>query len=438
MVAAEGVRYTAPMFVGIDFGTTNSALAVASEGGDVRLVGYEARGQRFDTFRSVLYFDADERGPDRRPLCTGGMEGIWAYLEGDGEGRFVQSIKSHLASRSFSSTNILGIRYTLEDLVALVVGQLKERAAREAGPLPERVVAGRPVHFVNDEDDTEGDALAEARLREAFGRAGFREVVFALEPVAAAYRYESRLSADEVVLVADFGGGTTDLCLVEIGPSHRARKERRVLGVGGVGLAGDRLDQRVLHHAVAPRLGLGSTYEVIGGEADVPLWLYTHLSRWHLLSFLKSPKTLALLDTIEATANDRDAISAFRALIEEDLGYPLHRAVERAKIALSSSDEALLSFAEARVERALLRGDFDAWIAPDVQAIASAVDQLLSSTGIEPARVDRVFMTGGTSLVPAVRSAFAERFGADKLLGGEELTSVAQGLALVARDVFGG
>jgi hypothetical chaperone protein len=419
-------------FVGIDFGTTNSAVAVCDANGVSRLV----KLRNADTMRTVLHFDADERGPDRKPLCTAGYEAIDAYLDSDGAGRFVQSIKSYLASKTFTSTNIFGAIYTLEDLVSLFVTRLRSAAQASGVELHKRVVVGRPVHFVRDDvDEGEGDLLAEARLEKAIRAAGFDDVRFELEPVAAAWRYEQRLERDELVLIADFGGGTTDLCLVRVGPKARTDRARRVIATDGVGLAGDVFDQRIIQHVVAPRLGMGSTYRLMVGEADVPLWLYAHLASWHRLSFLKSKKTERLLESILATANDREGVAAFKQIIDEDLGYRLHQAVERTKIALSRASKAQLTFDDVDIDVTVERADFEQWIAPDVARIDEALARVLVRAGLEPKNVDRVFMTGGTSLVPAVRNAFAKRFGHDKLTGGEELTSVAAGLALAARDI---
>lgn len=420
-------------FVGIDFGTTNSAVAVCDSAGVSTLVKL-GKKRKADTMRTVLHFDADERGPDRKPLCTAGHEAIDAYLDSDGAGRFVQSIKSYLASKTFSSTNIFGAIYTLEDLVTLFVSRLRAAAKENGIELPKSVVVGRPVHFVRDDvDEGEGDALALARLERAMKGAGFDDVRFELEPVAAAWRYEQRLKKDELVLIADFGGGTTDLCLVRVGPTARSRREGRVIATDGVGLAGDVFDQRIIQHVVAPRLGMGSTYRLMVGEADVPLWLYAHLASWHRLSFLKSKKTERLLESILATANDREGVAAFKQIIDEDLGYRLHQAVERTKIALSRAEEAQLTFDDVGIDVTVARADFEQWIAPDVARIDEALVRVLSRASLTAKDVDRVFMTGGTSLVPAMRNAFAKRFGAAKLTGGEELTSVAAGLALAAK-----
>lgn len=423
-------------FVGIDFGTTNSTLALCDASGDVQLTEFEAGGKRYDTFRSVLWFDPDRREPDNAPVAVCGIEGIHSFLAGGSHGRFVQSVKSYLASRSFRSTSIYHRVFSLEQLIALIVSQL---AAKATGPLPQEVVVGRPVHFVGErenEESDEDDAYAEGRLKDAIQRAGFKDVRFVLEPVAAAYQYESTLTKDELVLIADFGGGTTDLCLVDVGPSYRGKAERTVRATAGVALAGDAFDQRIIQHAIAPRLGMGTKYRVFGGDADVPMWLYASLARWHLLSFLKSPKTMQTLDTVVGGAHDKAALSTLRRIVEDDLGYTLHQAVEKTKIALSTQEEATLDFDAGTISCVVRRRDFEQWITKDLTRISGAIEAVLSRAKLKANQVDRVFLTGGSSLVPAVRRLFADVFGEERLRGGHEMTSVGRGLGLAARDLF--
>jgi hypothetical chaperone protein len=415
--------------IGLDFGTTNSAIAIADDAG-VRLVRFGDAS----TFRSVLFFDAEERGPDRRPLALAGPAAIERYLASDGAGRLVQSMKSYLASRGFKATQVFTSVYTLEAMIALVLAAL-----RAAAPGPGRVVVGRPVRFAGA-DSADDDAYAVGRLAAALAQAGFdaETLSFEHEPVAAAYHVERRLGADELVLVADFGGGTSDFCLIRVGPSFAAAP-RPILGVEGVALAGDAFDGRILRHLVAPELGRGGSYVIDGKRMAVPPWLFGHLERWHHLSFLKTPENLTLLERIAdgSTGPQRDRIAAFRHVIDNDLGYHLYRAVERAKVELSSRAHATLRFPEPRIEKTFARDELEGWIRPELEAIAAAVDRLLARTGVEARAIDRVFMTGGSSFVPAVRRIFTERFGAERLIGGDELTSIASGLALRGRDALG-
>jgi hypothetical chaperone protein len=415
--------------LGVDFGTTNSALALATQGG-VQLAQFRLFGRDVDTFRSVLYFDPDVR------TAMAGPAAIEEYLAQDGSGRFIQSIKSYLPSRLFKSTNVGGRVYPLEDLIAIILRALRTQSEQQLGALPERVAVGRPVRFAGSEHaDDEAHALA--RLRAALDRAGFGEVVFEYEPVAAAYKYESELTRDELALIADFGGGTSDFCVVRVGPSVRARGRQPgdILGTEGVGIAGDAFDGRIVRHLVAPQLGRGSEYVSLHGkDMTVPPWLYSHLQRWHELSFLKSQKTLALLETIQRGAKAPAQIEALKHLIENDLGFALYRAVERLKVELSIAEEAVLEFTDGplALSARVKRREFESWIADQLDAFAACVDRLLAKTGVWASDIDAVFMTGGSSLVPAVRAVFERRFGASRIHSGGELTSVAVGLALRA------
>ena len=239
--------------VGLDFGTTNSAIGVF-EDGKVRLARFRHAAGFSDTFRSILFFSPDARDSAGRYVPVGGARAIDAYLEAEGKGRLIQSLKSYVADRGFQATSIFGRTHSLIDLLVLLLGDLRARAEEELGPLGNRLVVGRPVHFAYADDE----ALAIDRMKEALGKVGWTDVTFEYEPVAAAYYYERTLEKDQRVLVADFGGGTSDFSLIEVGPSHRGGGPRTILGNDGVGLAGDALDAKVLHHLVAPKLGLGS------------------------------------------------------------------------------------------------------------------------------------------------------------------------------------
>ena len=423
--------------IGIDFGTTNSAVACAGPSG-VSLARFGAAGS---TFRSVLCFDPDDRTKNGRPRPVAGPRAIERFLELGGDGRFLQSLKSYLPSRLFQSTAIFGHRFSLEDLIGALAADLLTSAAASLGARPPVVVVGRPVHFAGA-STAEDDAWAEDRLRRALGLAGLPEVVFEYEPVGAAFHYEAQLRRDELVLIADFGGGTSDFCLARVGPGVRARGRKRedLLGTSGVGLAGDVFDGQLVRHLVAPHLGKGSTRRAMEKEVVLPAWIFGYLERWHYLSFLKSADTLDFVREAARTSSAPRQLEALLHLVESDLGLALYRAVERTKIELSAKASATFAFHDGPVdiEARVTRQDFERWIAPEVAAIAGCVDGLLAQTQVPAGAVDRVFMTGGTALVPAVRKVFADRFGADRLRGGDELTSVASGLALRALELARG
>jgi len=435
--------------IGIDFGTTNSAIAWAGESGQAEVAKFFLVGEPISTFRSILYFEAEcvwERG---RPVAMVGPEAIEGYLDNDGEGRLMQSLKSFLASRLVSATSVFGYDYPFESLISRILEGLWDgaepqlRAAGWAGHgvvgKPPKIVAGRPVRFVGSQDDA-GDAYAEGRLRKAFANAGFADVEFVLEPVAAALHYESGLVADETVLVADFGGGTSDFSLLRVGPSYSGNPadRGRVLGTRGVGLAGDALDAKIVQQVVAPALGQGSEYRTMMGKVmEIPRAIFEKLKRWNELSILKTRQNMDMLHGYLRTAVEPDKIAALIHLVEHNLGYRLYRAIESTKVALSTQESAMLEFEDEGNEIAarVTRADFESWIAPELEAIGGCVDELMAETGMSVGDVDTVFLTGGTGQVPAVRRLFEERFGADKVRTGQFLTSIASGLALHARAI---
>jgi hypothetical chaperone protein len=296
------------------------------------------------------------------------------------------------------------------------------------------------VHFVGAEKQ-EDDTFALDRLRAAFAAAGFDNIDFELEPIAAAYAYESTLDHDELILIGDFGGGTSDFSLVQVGPNvrKRGRKPQDLLGNSGVGLAGDAFDARIVRKLVSPALGSESFARSLNRVLPaVPAWIYANLERWHYLSFLRTANVVEILKSARLRALEPEKIEALVTLIDEDLGYHLHQAVQRVKFALSQSDTAEFHFRDGSMDLriAVTREAFESWIADELETIRSCVERLLQSSGVAPRQVDRVFLTGGTSLVPAVRRIFTEQFGEDRIRTGNEFISVARGLALRAEEIL--
>jgi hypothetical chaperone protein len=424
-------------FIGIDFGTTNSAVGLAGPSGPPRLASLPTPSGFAPIWRSVLYFEPVTDG--RGPFVSAGARAIERYLANEGEGRLILSIKSHLASRQYARTRILGRNWTIEELIAAFLKQIRAAVTETEGKeLGRRAVVGRPVRYWGAHDEKD-EANALSRMRAALAGAGFDEVLFEYEPVAAAARYAADLDHDELVLIADFGGGTSDFSLVRVGPSMPTIEGGAILATSGVGIGGDTFDGRVVDAAVAPRLGKGSDYEAddFGGRAPVPTWLYGHLRRWHHLSFLKTPENLRFLEKIARGAGDPDGIERFLHVIDDELGLPLHQAVEAAKIVLSEATAARLTFNRPPVtlDTPIERNQFEQWIAKDISRINAAIDEVLVKAGVAASDVERVFATGGSSFVPAVRRLLETRF-PERVVGGEELTSVAWGLAVRARQCF--
>jgi hypothetical chaperone protein len=424
--------------IGIDFGTTNSSIARATGGEGVELVRFPIASGVTEAYRSLLYLELHkERGRTTIKSWTG-PTAIEQYLAAETKGRLIQSLKSYLTSRSLTTTDVFGHRRTLEELIARILADLREQAERQFGLSIRHAMVGRPVRFVGAENE-EDNLHAIGRLRKAFQIAGYESVDFEMEPVAAAYYYESTLDHNELILIGDFGGGTSDFSLLQVGPEirRRGRTPRDFLGNSGVGLAGDVFDARIVRNLVSPRLGAGSQARSHDKVLPaVPNWIYAKLERWHHLSFLRTRAVLNMLHSTRVQAFEPEKIEALIHLIEEDLGYHLHAAVQRAKCRLSQASDAEFRFVDGGLEirAAVSRAEFEEWIAEDVGALERCIDSLLRSSGVHPTDVDAVFLTGGSSFVPAVRRLFDVRFGADRVRSGNEFTSVARGLALRAAE----
>ena len=415
--------------IGVDFGTTNSVVSFLNSNGSTTTTRYPLGKAELEVIRSVLCFWNDGT-KDRVALRHAvGAEAIEAYLDDPLESRLMMSLKTYLAQRSFSETRVFGRPFTLEDLIALFLrGILPKRDAQPPGTV---LVAGRPVQFAGDTPD---DDLGGQRLSAAYATAGWPEVQTALEPEAAGYRFVRGLNAPAVVLIGDFGGGTSDFSVLRFDP--RGDHTVRALGHAGVGIAGDTFDYRIVDQVVSPRLGKGSTYRVFETDLPVPPDYYSSFARWHRLSLMRAPRTMRDIEAVARKAQYPDRIRALLRLIRDELGYALYRAVSEVKAELSRAETAVLRFTHADfgINEIITRNDFESWIAPDIARIAATVEVALTQAGSRDDEVDHVFLTGGTSLVPAVRDLFVTRFGAARVSGGSEFVSVAEGLALIGDD----
>ena len=409
--------------IGIDFGTTNSVVALARADGSVASRSWPGLAGPTSTFRTALAFWREGRAVAH----AAGPQALARAEAPSGDSRFIQSLKTHLASRAFSDTRLFGQRFTVEDLVALFLGDLLGDERPEAP-----VAAGRPVVFAGHVPD---EALAIARLHAAYAAAGLPRATLAYEPLGAAYWYARDLTRDETVLVADFGGGTSDFSVLRFSRSG-GRLVAEPLAHSGVGVAGDTFDTRIVEHAVAPRLGKGATYRSFAKELPIPAYIHAAFSQWHQLSWLKSGTILADLRKLAADSARGAELEDLATVVEMDMGLALYRAVGEAKADLSTSERTTLRFGGwgLRIEAEIARADFDGWIARDLHAIDAAVDEALARAGLDETGIDAVFLTGGTSFVPAVRRLFARRFPAERLHQGDAFQSVASGLALLAAD----
>jgi hypothetical chaperone protein len=296
--------------------------------------------------------------------------------------------------------------------------------------MPPRLIVGRPVNFAGQQPNAD---LALQRYEIAFRRLGFEDIRYAYEPVAAAFFFARKLTADATVMVADFGGGTSDFSIVRF---HRERGQIRSEGLAtaGVGVAGDAFDYRIIDQLVSPELGKGTSYRAtFGQELPIPNRYYAAFARWEQLALLRASRDMRDIRRLTREALEPEKIERLVEVLDNNHGYRLYQSVSRLKEALSAAETATFRFeaGDVRIEKPVARAAFDRWIAPELAAIAAAADEALARAGLTPASVDKVFLTGGSSFVPAVRQLFADRFGEAKLESGGELVSIATGLALI-------
>jgi len=414
--------------LGIDFGTTNSVIVLATPDGETKTIRFSFPDHPdSDTCRTLLCLWQDHEGGRLVLKEAIGPAAIDAYLDDPAESRLIMSMKTYLAQKSFRETQLLGRRMTLDMLIAQFLKCLLDNV--DLDPAQVSTTVGRPVHFAGDRAD---DAFGEQRLRESFARAGFGKVSIALEPEAAGWRFAQRLKAPATVLVGDFGGGTSDFSILRLDPD--SKKGAEALGYSGVGIAGDQFDYRIIDNVISPHLGKNCTYRVMGGSPlPVPIEWYASLGRWHRLSLMRTPQTMRNIQDVARTVSEPDKLQALLTIIEDQQGQELYKSVGEAKRALSSAESTVLRFAHEniRIEEEVTRADFERWIAPDVARFEQAVEEALSQAGLSADGIDHVFLTGGTSFVPAVRDMFIRKFGAERVDMGGEFVSVAEGLALM-------
>ena len=415
--------------IGIDFGTSNTVVAIAAGDGRVETLRFEHGGTVQNVYASALCFWQERQGSSLPPGVEGGPWAIERLLEGETALRFIQSFKTFAASRSFQSTTIFRQKLHFEDLLAAFLRTLVRHAGAGLDLTAARVNIGRPVRFSGSRPD---DALAMQRYRDAFGRLGVGHSRYVYEPVGAAFSFARALDHDATVLVADFGGGTSDFSVMRFS-RHGGTLRAEPLGHAGIGIAGDTFDSRIVDRVVAPRLGKGGSYRSFGKVLPLPVHYYAPLARWNELALMKGSADLRELRELARSALDPDPLHDFIALVEHDLGFALYRAVSAAKVALSTQDAVDFRFTDGALDirSTITRPDFESWIGDDLARIAATVDQVLATSGIAAHEVEKVFLTGGTSFVPAVQRLFADRFGHEKLTSADQFESIAQGLALI-------
>jgi hypothetical chaperone protein len=411
---------------GVDFGTSNSTVGWVQPGRPSLLALEDGK----PTLPSVVFFNAETE------QVSYGRAGLADYLEGY-EGRLMRSLKSLLGTSLIDGqTEVGGRALPFRMLLGHFIGELKRRAEQQAGRQFSRAVFGRPVFFVDD--DREADRQAESTLAEVARAVGFEEIGFQYEPIAAAFDYESQIDREELVLIADIGGGTSDFSLVRLGPQRAARLERRddILATGGVHVGGTDFDKYLSLAAVMPLLGHGGT--LLSG-AQIPSSYYFNLATWHTINQAYTRKSIAQLDDLVRDAREPAKLSRLRNLIEDRAGHWLAMQVEQAKIGLSADPEVTLDLDRLAPPESLgvTRALFEGAIAQLVDTVDATVLRLLADAGVAPGEVDTVFFTGGSSGVGLLRERIGALVPTARKVEGDLFGSIGAGLALDAQRKFG-
>ena len=416
-----------PSLYAIDFGTSNSLLAAVGGDFDAEAIALDPSAKDPTVFRSILFFSEQSE-------WSFGAAALRRYVEDGMRGRFLRSLKRFLPVASFEETRIGSRNVRLEELVGIFLREMRGRANEHFASDVRRVLLGRPARFASD---STGDTLAEQRLLAAARFAGFDEVYFCPEPVAAAYDFQSRLDSPKLVLVADFGGGTSDFTVARLGVKAG---DVEVLSMGGVSVAGDVFDGAIMRHKVSRHFGSEVTYRVPFGKnvlkmprplmealcspADTCL-----LARRDVMSFLRDVQQGSL------GPNDKKHIDQLVSLIEDTLGFQIFESIEQAKRDLSSRDTTVLEFSypSIEIEEDITRQEFASFSESAVAAILRSLDDTLAQSGVAAPQIDLVCCTGGTARVTAIASAILDRFGPDKVVRLRSLHSVIAGLAARAK-----
>lgn len=407
---------------GIDFGTTNSALAILDVSTNEVV--------KIFSIPSLLFFPKYQQSRRFFDYAVG-HEAVEKYVSSKMEGRFMKSIKRVLPNKNFTHTRIAHKIFKAEDLVALIVGYLKSQADEFLGETIKSAVIGRPVIF---DENPEKDALAQARLAKAFKIAGFEEFYFQMEPIGAAFTYERQLKKAELVLVADLGGGTSDFTLMRLNPAaiNHANRQEDMISKGGIYIGGDNFDSDIMWHRGTPNFGRGVQEKIDDQWLNLPMSYFTNICSWEKMNFLNSiPLRNAIGRSYVFSGRDQ-RVKNLQILIDKNLGYSLFKNIEQTKIGLTNHDVFDFEFHQEGIdfcETITLEAFEKEIIGKNLEKIESYLDTYLANNQLTYTDIDTVFMTGGTSMVRPVQNMIKEKFGSEKVKSGDNFISVATGLA---------
>lgn len=407
----------------VDFGTSNSLAGAWKDGARVEALPLDPRASDPTLMRTLLYFPDQDR-------CYYGQQAIDEYLLHELEGRIFRSFKSHLPNKNYLGTFMETRLLSLENMIGIFLLELKRRAEQLLRTKVEAVALGRPARYSLD---PEAESFALHRMRKAAEFAGFKQIQFVPEPLAAAFAYRRELRSEKLVMIGDFGGGTSDFTLIRIGPFDY--KPEHVLGIDGCPLAGDALDALFMSERLNEKFGAQVRYRMLfgGNELTMPISVTERLNKPAHIVHLKEPTTYEFIKQVRKGAmreQDRAAIDRLFVLIEDQQIFSVFEEIERTKRTLSGCDRAVFNFDYPGLQMQVkyTRTEFESWAEPTRSRIFAAMDECLKQAGLTYNDVDMVSLTGGSAKVPLLRHALEERFGATKLNTQSHFHSVLDGL----------
>ncbi|MEO3389125.1 Hsp70 family protein [Mesorhizobium sp. CAU 1741] len=412
---------------GVDFGTTNSTVGLCAAGADPFLIPVE--GEQV-TIPSALFFSLEDGS------VHFGRSAVHEYMDG-AEGRFMRALKSILGTSLMKETTQVGRdRMTFQGLIARFLRHLRTRIEAEQGSLPESVVLGRPVFFVDGNEAA--DRTAQDQLEAAARAEGFRHIEFQYEPVAAALYFERELNAEALALVVDIGGGTSDFSVLRLSPERSRATDRRqdILSTSGVHVGGTDFDRQLNIAKVMPRMGLGSRTR--DGKRHLPVWYFNDMATWHKINQLYAPKTMRDIQALKREAAEPEKLELYEHLLTYRSGHRLAAEVEKAKIELTDAEAASIRLAEHGflLDVPVSRAEFDTAVDELVHRIGTAIDTALANAGVAAEAIDTVVMTGGGAQVPVVWQAAVARFPHAQISQSDRFGAVGLGLAVDAARRF--
>ena len=412
------------IFCGIDFGTTNSVIAL-TDGRKVSLVPLENEKKMFPT---AIFCSKTDR--------LFGQRAIDAYMQGE-EGRFMRSMKRILGTDLMNATTLInGKQISFDSLIAAFLKEIKTRAENYIHSEITSVVLGRPVHY--QDNMPEADAEAEGKMREISKKVGFKEIVFQYEPIAAAFAHEQNLSQNKIALVADLGGGTSDFTIMRIGPNYRQKSDRKddILATSGIRVGGNDFDKDLSVNSFMPQFGKGTSYGT--KNLPVPEFLFSQISEWSKINFMYTPKNLKMIKDILLESHNPECVENLLLLLEMQQAHQLLQVVEQAKIDLTNQEQVKTFFDNLgkHLNFEIESKVFEKVVQQECNKIIFSIKECLSNANLEPDKIELLILTGGTSQIPLVQKSIRRLFPKALISDKQKMESVALGLAHMAEKVF--